>query len=124
MRMQTMKWMAGTFVLVGILALSSASHASCTGDNRVDIPDASCLSGSHSNTCSFKVFGKCLSYQSSFWAEAKITCVQNGDKVVAKIDLKDRMDETWHLYNHDTNKGGADTYARGVYCCSDLGRCN
>ena len=124
--MQTlkMKWIAGALALFASLAISGASHASCTGDDRVSIPDASCLSGSHSNHCSFDIFGKCLSYQSSFWVQALTSCVQNGNKVVAKIDLKDRIDETWHLTNHDRNDGAADTYTRGVYCCDDLGKCN
>ena len=121
MRTSGMKWMVGAVALAAFLAVSGASYASCTGNNRVSLGDADCLSGGHSNSCTSRIFGKCITYTSSFWAQKVCT---GGRKVVAKIDLKSASDRTWHLTNTGERNGSASSKVNGIYCCSDLGRCD
>ena len=121
MRSSGMKWMVGAVALSAFLAFSGASHASCTGGNRISVGSADCLSAGYSNTCDSRMFGKCVSYTSSFWAQKVCT---GGRKVVAKIDLKSATDLTWHLTNTGTRNGSASYKVNGIYCCRDLGRCD
>ena len=110
--------------IFGVLALSVASHASCTGDNRISLGSASCLDGGWDNSCTAKIFGKCIGWSSSYWAQATATCTAGSDKVVVKIDLKSQGDRTWHLTGFTRSNGQSNTKTNGVYCCDDLGRCN
>lgn len=119
MQTQRMKWIAGALVLFGFLVTAGASHASCTGSNRVGLSEAACLDGGHENTCQSRIFGACVDWASSHWAESQ--CI---DKVVAKVDISGATDRTWHLNNFARRSGEHYNKTRGVYCCNDLGRCN
>ena len=123
---QTMNTLPKTLLaaLFGVLAFSGAVHASCTGSNRVSLNSAGCLSGGWTNTCQDSIFGHCTGYHSSYWVQASADCVTGGNKVVAKIDLKSDTDRTWHLANSNQRNGNSTTRTNGVYCCSDLGRCD
>lgn len=122
MRTRRIPWTAGALALFGSLAIAGAGHASCTGDDRLSLSEADCLNGGHTNSCSSKLFGHCISRNSYFWAQS--TCSAQGT-VVAKIDITGGTDKTWHL-NDDVKRSGShtDKHTGGVYCCNDLGLCN
>ena len=119
MQTQRMKWAVGTIALFGSLVIAGTSYASCTGSNRLTVGASDCLDGSHTNTCTARIFGKCIAYSSSF--EVTSQCEE---KVVAKIDLAGATDRTLHLHNFAIRSGTDSVEVRGVYCCDDLGRCN
>ena len=124
MRMQRIRWTVGALALFGFVAVSGASHASCTGSNRQAAIDSYCLTGEYTNTCEGSIFGGCVKWSSSFWAEADEDCVTGTDKVVVKIDIAHATDKTWHQTNTDRRSGTASKRVNGVYCCKDLGRCD
>lgn len=104
--------MMGALVL-SVLAVSQV-HASCTGSDRISFRDAQCLAANWKNTN--YIFG------SSF--AARNLCPDYG-KVVAKIDLKNANDKTWHLRDGETRSGESHGKVRGIHCCRDLGKlCN
>ena len=119
MRMQRIRWTVGALALLGSLAIAGASHASCTGSNRLTIGESSCLDGSHTSSCSDRIFSACIAYSSTYWAQGRCK-----EKVVAKIDIAGGTDATWHLTNFLKKTGTSSKKVRGVYCCDDLGRCN
>ena len=123
MRTLGMKWMVGALALSAFLAVSGASHASCTGDNRIAQASSGCMEGGHTNSCSGRIFGACVSWSSSFWAEAYSRCTGGTDKVVVKIDISGGSDRTWHLSDTNRREGTSSRSTNGVYCCNDLGRC-
>ena len=124
MRISTMKWMAGAFALSAFLAVSGASHASCDENDRIASGDSSCLSAGWSNSCENRIFGKCISWSSTYWAQAASQCTSGSSKVVAKVDIAGGSDRTWHLHNTDNRSGSSSTNkTNGIYCCNDLGRC-
>ena len=122
MKTQRMKWMVGAIALFGFLAISGASHASCTGDDRLELDEARCLTGTHNNICVDKLFGHCLNWQSTY--SARKLCRDVDDKTVAKIDLAHSSDKTWHLNDYLWRDGESMAMVRGIYCCDDLGTCN
>ena len=122
MRTQRIRWTVGALALFGSLAVAGASHASCTGDDRLGLSEAACLLGGHLNDCDSAIFNQCISWSSSYWAQSR--CSARGT-VVAKIDIAGGTDETWHLNDGDKRSGSkSDKKTRGVYCCDDLGLCN
>ncbi len=126
MRTRKTKWTMGAGVFCWLLAVSGASHASCTGDNRVGLDGTGCLTATYTNTCTFKLFGTCMEWQSNFSVWVNVgRCRFPGEKVVAKIDLAGMADKTWHFNENDTSRDGrAGGKVRGIYCCEDLGRCD
>ena len=117
-------FLAAFLAVFGVLAVPGASHASCSGSNRVSLSSASCLDGGYSNYCATRIFGKCVSWNSSHWVQATANCTRGDDKVVAKISLRNMGDRTWHRYNNARHQATSDAKTKGIYCCSDLGRCN
>ncbi len=123
MRMQRMKWAAGALALLGFLAISGAGHASCSEINRISESVSGCMESGFDNRCKSQIFGQCLSWSSTFWAEAASECTRGSDKVVVKVDIAGGTDKTWHLYDDTQRSGSASKKVRGVFCCSDLGNC-
>lgn len=121
MQTQRIRWTVGALALFGSLAIAGASHASCTGDNRLGLSEANCLRGGHTNSCESKIFGQCISPVSYYWAMSR--CSEQGT-VVAKVDIAGGTDKTWHLNDNRKRSGESSNHTRGVYCCDDLGLCN
>lgn len=117
--------MAGALALVASIAVSGTVQASCEDDNRVAASEARSLQATWDNSCEVKVWGKCMMWSSTF--SARNTFPSQG-KVVAKIDIKDKADRTWHLTNSAWNDGSEDANkVNGIYCCKDLsasGQCD
>ena len=122
MRARRMKCTVGALALLGSLAIAAASHASCTGSDRLTIAESNCLDGDHTNTCTLRAFGKCIGHSSTYWVQS--SCWWSGT-VVAKIDIAGAADKTWHIENAARRSGSSSSNkTRGVYCCNDLGLCN
>ena len=92
--------------------LAGQVHAgSCEGSNRVRHKDAQCLHAKWDNDTNWLSHGK---------VEARNECPEYGT-VVAKVDIKNFRDETWHLDDGETKKHNTQIYnVRHVYCCKDL----
>lgn len=116
-------FLAAVIAIFGVLAVPGTSHASCTGSNRLSLDEAYCLDGGWNNSCNARIFGKCISWSSTYWVEADYFCTQ-GNTVVAKIDLKGHTDKTWHQNDSNRRSGShGTTTVNGIYCCKDLGFC-
>ena len=118
MRTSKMQLLAGALVLTALLAVSGVSQASCGSSQRVPHSSAVCLDAGWDTTKS--CFWGICHYSSSFWATSRC----NG-KVVAKVDLADHADRTWHLnYNGHGRSSSADLKVNGISCCKDLSAAN
>ena len=109
MKASKMQLLAGALVLVALLAVSGVSQAACGSSKRVSHTDTVCLvAGWETESSCF--WGVC-SYTTSYWARSQC----NG-KVVAKIDIKDSTDRTWHFnYNGHGRTSSADHRLNGIY---------
>ena len=100
--------------LFGALVLSfmcsGLAQAACERNDRINMDDAECLSGSWSNQ----------TWPNSDNALVRSHCSELGT-VVAKIDRKDAADWTVWLSGDDTVvRSGTAGNIRGIHCCSDL----
>ena len=95
-----------------IAALAVQVHAgSCEGSNRIDHDAADCLDADWDNSTNWLSHGK-------VWARSQ--CSDSGT-VVAKVDIKNAKDKTWHLNDDSKRSSGTGIYnVRNVYCCADL----
>ena len=108
--MKTRHPILGLLAFALIMVVAGTAYASCTGSNRIDRDDAECLSGWWDNNSWPK--------KSTFGAQ---NLCPNWGKVVAKVDIKDAGDRTWHLANGDKRRGSTSNTVRDIYCCKDLG---
>ena len=122
MRKLRMRWTVVTLAAFGFLVISGASHASCTGSDRLSLSRANCLDGDHYSVCSFRLFGTCMVKKYKVWVQSR--CSGDGTKVVAKIDIANVTDLTWHQTSNAKRSVETDNPINGVYCCDDLGQCN
>lgn len=100
----------GLLAFALIVAVAGDAYASCTGSNRVDRDNAECLNGWWDNNSWPK--------KSTFGAQNQ--CPDWG-KVVAKVDIKNAGDKTWHLGDGNSRTGSTSSTVRDIYCCKDLG---
>ena len=98
-----------------IMVVAGAASASCGISDRVGFVGASCLHAWWDNNNWPK--------KSTFGAQVQNDC-HEWDKVVAKVDLKDCSDKTWHLTNTNKRRGSEACRVNGIYCCKDMGICN
>ena len=85
MRHFGLRYAAGALALFAFLAVSGASHASCTGSDRLASTAANCLDEDVVNTCTEKFLGLCVSYSAFVAAEQE--CEPGSDEnMVVKID--------------------------------------
>ena len=108
--MRTRHPILGLLAFALIMVVAGTAYASCTGSNRIDRDDAECLSGWWDNNSWPK--------KSTFGAQN--LCPDWG-KVVAKVDIKDAGDRTWHLADGDKRRSSTSNTVRDIYCCQDLG---
>ena len=97
-------------VLAATALAPGSAYAACGSSNRIASSSANCLSAGWDN-------GTHLWTHS--YVEARNDCSDLGT-VVAKVDIRDGRDFTWHLTNGNIRYGQSDHNFRGVYCCSDL----
>ena len=104
-------------ILMGVVSLAitlvsvGEVDASCSGSQRMRDANADCLNSRYSNS------GNWLNPSSEFYAW---NSCHNYGKVVAKVDIKNRPDVTWHLTSNAQREGQADEHVRDIYCCKDL----
>jgi len=91
-----------------ILPLSDG-NAACGKSKRISDADAGCLDG------------KIIKMGREYGYQAQNTCHEWG-KVVAKVDIKNGPDKTWHLTTSAIKWGSTSAYRkpRSITCCSDL----
>ncbi len=89
----------------------AGSQASCTGSDRIDHGEASCLKASWRN--------KKWPARNSF--DAQNLCSDYG-RVVAKVDIEHHKDKTWYLDNGNKKSDSVlhEYDVRRIYCCDDL----
>ena len=115
-RMRSGRAMRLVLMSVVSLAVSLASvgevDAACGSGQRMKSSNSECLAARWSNS------GNWANARSEYYANN--ACHQYG-KVVAKIDIKNGPDVTWHL-SSAALRSCADTsrHVRQIYCCKDL----
>ena len=91
------------------LAVAGPAHADCEKGKRISRAEAECLSGEWTNR--------------SWPKKSTVRAVNERPgwgKVVAKIDIKDAADSTWHLLDGNERSRRGFFKVRDVTCCSDL----
>ncbi len=108
--MKTRHRLLGLLAFALIVTVAGGAYASCTGSDRVSRDNAECLSGWWDNNSWPK--------KSTFGAQN--LCPDWG-KVVAKVDIRNATDRTWHLADGNKRRSNTSHTVRNIYCCQDLG---
>ncbi len=96
-------------VVLMVLAAAGSAAGDCEKSRRISRDNAECLSGQWKNR----------SWPKKSTVKAVNECPEWG-KVVAKIDIKDAADFTWHLADGSERSKKGFFRVRDVTCCSDL----
>ena len=101
--------MTGMAVIALALAVSGEAQAACEMNERISHRDSDCLTAEWTNR----------TWPNRTELTVKSECQAYG-KVVAKIDVKNASDLTWHLNNGVMRRKMGFFRVREVSCCSDL----
>jgi len=101
---------AAALALAVLVLSAAAAEAACGVRDRVSHRDSECLSASWHNSSTMAVNNT---------YSVRNMCSDVG-RVVVKIDLRQDMDRTLHLYHGNERTGYTEARIRWIYCCSDL----
>lgn len=107
--MKMRRWMIGLLALAMSAGLAGNSYAACESSNRIDHGEAECLHAWWDNN----------DWPKKSTYAARNECPAWG-KVVAKVDIRNASDKTWHLTNGNTRRGSTSHTVREISCCTDL----
>lgn len=107
--MKTRRLMLALLALVLSAGVAGASYAACESSDRLNHNNAECLHAWWDN---------------NDWPEDSTFAARNEcpawGTVVAKVDIRDATDRTWHLNDGNTRRGSTSTTVREISCCEDL----